>query len=1109
VRCHGCHTENRAGRRFCAACGEALATVCPSCAFVNAPDERFCGGCGRAQPAPVGPSPAPREGYTPRHLVERVLASRHALEGERKQVTVLFCDVVDSTRLAEDLDPERMHQVIGRLLALMADAVHRHEGTVNQYLGDGIMALFGAPVALEDHAVRAVLAALTIQDSVAGYAKDLAQLHGVEVRLRMGLNTGPVVVGRIGDDLRMDYTAVGDTTHLAARLQESAAPGAIVTGETTHRLVEGHVLTEPLGTVAVRGRRQPVTAFQVLGRRRRRSHFAVRAERGLTPLVGRERELSVLHDAWQRARDGHGQTVGVSGEPGVGKSRLVFEFRRALSSERRTWLEAHCSSIGQSRPYLPVLEMLRAILHIEDDDAPAVIEDKLRAGVGSADVALDKHLPLLRELFDLPGDDQGVRHLDPQMKRRLTFEALRACTVGATVSAPLVLLYEDLHWIDRTSEDYLDDFVQAIAAWPVLLVTTCRPGYTVRWAHRAWYTEVPLDVLSEPQAHAIVTTLLGTDKVPGDLLARIWEKSEGNPLALEEITGSLRERRVIVVDGGGIRWAADAQVEFPLTIQDVVRARIDALDEPVKDTVEMASAIGREFDVRLLGRVRGAPVEVERHLATLKELALVHETRTFPGIAFAFKHAVIQDVAYQSLLQHRKSELHAAIAQAVEELGADEADTDAAVLAHHYGLTPRHDKAFRYAMTAGDRAARVLARTEARTYYEQALTAARSLPVSPDARRSEIDAVLKLASVGMTREEIQRDQGNLAAALGMAQALRDEPRTARVLYWIGRIHYLTGNAGEAIVHAEQSLAIADALGDDALAAPPVNLMGRAYYSQSDYRQACRMMARSVEQMRRLGNRSEEATAEAWVGGLLALMGEFDQGLPHLDHGIQLARTIENPSAEAAGYYYRGIIHEQRGAPERALADYEQSRALAERTGDAFRIYVVKIFESQAYAIAGDPARGRALLDEAEALAARLGTKFYVALRTTYLAACLLAQGQHDGVPDVCRQAIQLAHDTGDVYAEALAHRILADALLQVDPPDWRAAAPAVDHAIAVQERIGARPELARSYRTSARVLRAKGDDAAAQAQLARAFQMFREMRMAWDLTHADDELRAG
>src|SRR5215469_4689195 len=377
MKCPHCGSDNRAGRRFCGACGAPIPSPCPSCGFANEPDERFCGGCGRNLTERPLQSP---HSYTPKHLADRILTSRAAMEGERKQVSVLFCDLVDSSRLAANLEPETMHEIMDRVLRLMAEAVHRYEGTVNQFLGDGLMALFGAPIALEDHALRAVHAALAIQDTVTAYGRELYRERGVNLRLRIGINTGPVVVGRIGDDLRMDYTAVGDTTHLAARLQALAAPGAVLVSEPTHRVVEGYVRAEALGAVEIKGRAEPERVWRVTGRRGRRSRLEIGIERGLSPLAGRRDELGRLIGCWERARSGQGQVVNVIGEAGVGKSRLLFEFRQALRGEPAIWLEGQCSAYAQGTPYLPMLEVLRASFQIEDGDPPLQMEEKLRRG---------------------------------------------------------------------------------------------------------------------------------------------------------------------------------------------------------------------------------------------------------------------------------------------------------------------------------------------------------------------------------------------------------------------------------------------------------------------------------------------------------------------------------------------------------------------------------------------------------------------------------------------------------------------------------------------------------------------------------------------------------
>ena len=1104
MTCPQCRQDNAPGSNFCRSCGARLTAACASCGSDLPPDSRFCPKCGtpvaREATAARGAFSAPAS-YTPRHIAEKILTSKSALEGERKQVTVLFCDIVESTRLAERLDPEAMHGLMDRALRLMAEAVHRYEGTVNQFLGDGLMALFGAPLALEDHAVRGVRAALAIQETLNGYAAQLGSEHGVELRLRMGLNTGPVVVGRIGDDLRMDYTAIGDTTHVAARLEEMAEPGTILISEATHRQVEGYTRCEPIGPVHVRNRTEPVSVFKVVGRRPARSRLEVSAERGLTPLVGRQRDLAVLRDCLARARAGSGQVVTVTGEPGAGKSRLLFELRKALPATQVTWLEGHCEASAQASPYLPIVHVLRAELDIEDGDNPLQVQDKLRQGVMALDPALDATLPFLRELFGVADGDEATKHLEPQTKRRRTFEAMLAVTTAAARRRPLVMMVEDLHWIDQTSEDYLAFLVDGMAGIPLLLLTTHRPGYSVRWADKRYYTRIALDLLTEREAASMTALLIGSREMPSDVLRVILDKAEGNPLFVEEIATSLLERGV-VGRGADVRWAGGAVVDIPPTIQDIIRARIDRLGEPVKRTVQNAAVIGREFGLRLLTRISETAPEVEQSVDTLKRLEFIHETRFFPELEFIFKHAVIKDVTYESLLAQRRREVHGAIGRAIEELYGDRLDEHAARLAYHYARSDDADKALAYALVAGDRAARLYANTEAKSFYEEALAITRRRPASPAADRAHVDAVLKLASVGVTRQDIERDAANLERAGALADALGDERRSAQVLYWRGRLRYVSGDSTGALEHATRSLAIADRLGDDALAAPPVNLMGRIHALRAEFAQAGQLLERSVEQMRRLGDKSEESTAAGLAGWVLGQSGELARALPYADQGIRLAREIQNPFAEAAALLYRGLVHDARGAWADAIADFASARTVAERVGDRFRAYLAEFCEGRAHTAAGDPARGRVLLEESLTRAQQIGTKFFLAGLKTALANCFIALGELDAVPALCREAIAIAGETGDRFFGALAHRALAEGLGAQSPPDLEGAERALAEAIRIQREIGARPELARSSLSYARVLDRLGRREEAAAERDRAVRLFEDMAMTWDLARA-------
>jgi class 3 adenylate cyclase/tetratricopeptide (TPR) repeat protein/ABC-type dipeptide/oligopeptide/nickel transport system ATPase component len=1072
-----------------------MQSPCPSCGFANEPDERFCGGCGQTL------ADRPRESlhaYTPKHLAERILTSRAAMEGERKQVSVLFCDLVDSSRLVATLEPETLHEIMDRALRLMAEAVHRYEGTVNQFLGDGLMALFGAPIALEDHALRAVHAALAIQETVTAYGRELVRERGVDLRLRIGINTGPVVVGRIGDDLRMDYTAIGDTTHLAARLQTLAEPGGVLVSEPVYRAVEGYVRADALGPVTIKGRAGPVRVFNVTGRRGRRSRLEVRIERGLSPLAGRQEELGVLAACWERVKSGRGQVVGLVGEAGVGKSRLLFEFRQSIKDEPVAWIEGQCSAYGQGTPYLPLLEILRASFQIEDGDPPLQIEEKLRRGVEPLEHGVDELLPFLRELFQLPGENDVVRHLDPQTKRRRTFETIRALAVAAARNRPVVLALEDLHWADRTTEDYLGFFLRSIADAPILVITTQRPDYTVRWKDEPWYASLGLEVLGDREVETLMKNVLGASEVPGELLRSVVEKAEGNPLAIEEIAASLLERGIVVRQQDGVRWVGDLTVDFPATIQDIVRARIDRLAEEVKTTLQNAAAIGRRFGATLLAAISDPIVEVSLHLATLKQLELVYETRSFPETELAFKHAVIQDVAYQSLLAKRRADLHGAIGQVIEEVYADQLDEQLDLLVHHYRLGRQHEKVAEYGIQAGDRAARLHATAEARAHYEAALDAVRALPVTPETERAEIDAVLKLAAVGTTRQDIQRDRENLGRARGLAEALGDDARLARVLYWLGRLEYVLWNPRAAVDYACQSLEVGERLHDDAIIAPPVNLLGRIYWIQSDYTRSAQMLERSVEQMRRLGNKGEESTAAATAGCVFGLMGRFERAYPFADRGILVAEEIKNPFSVAAAYQQRGIIRDQQGDWLQALADYQVARAVAERVGDVFRVFVLKSYEGRARAMVGDLAAGRLLVEESLELAARIGTRLILGWQKTFLAGCVLAAGDHAAAAIIAEEAVQAASETGDRMPLALAKRALADALACAEGDSRGRADALMREAIEILGEIGAQPELARTYVRLAVLLRQAGEDEAARSHLTTSLAMFEAMGMSWD-----------
>jgi transcriptional regulator with PAS, ATPase and Fis domain/tetratricopeptide (TPR) repeat protein len=1098
-------TQRRPGLRR----GSTSEPTCPACGAAVAPGNRFCGRCGGAL-GPESPDSEDASGPratapalpAPRRLADRILTSRSSLEGEQKHVTVLSAGVADSARLVQQLDPELMHEIMDRVLRLMTEMVHRYEGTVSQYTGDGLMALFGAPLALEDHALRAVRAAFSIQETCSGYSEQLKRERGVEVRLQFGLNSGPVIVGKIGDDLRMDYTPVGDTTHLAARMEELAEPGTILAAQATHRLIEGYVRGESLGTIPVEGRLEPVSVFKVTGRLRRRSRLEVSADVGLTEFIGREREHAILEGRLASAVAGRGQVVGIVGEAGIGKSRLVHEFHKSIAPGRVTWVEAQCAPDGQSTPYGPVLQVMNATFEIEEGDNPIQIDAKIRRGVQRVAGELQGVLPWLREPYGLPTEDDALKHLTPKDRRLKTFEAMQTLTIAGSYRRPVVVFIEDLHWIDKTSEEFLAFLVESLGGTPILLITTHRPGYSVQWSDKTYYTQIALDQLSTEQVGAMVQRVLGTPGLPPDLTGRVYDKAEGNPLFVEVIIASLREQGLLVRQNGAFAWAPGAAIEFPGTLHDIIRARLDRLEEPLKQTVQTAAVIGRQFGLHLLSRVSAMAQEIEGYLATLKHLELVNEVRFFPEHEYAFKHAVIQDAAYKSLLKKRRKALHTAIGRAIEDIYADHIEEYAAVLAYQYARSDQPDRAFRYALMAGDRAARVCANVEAGAHYEQALAAARALPPSPQAQAKEIDAIIKLAGVGATRQDILRNRENLAAVRAAAEQLGDPGRLASVLYWVGRLEYVVGNTRAAIEYAEKSLKIAESLADDALTAPPVNLLGRLYWQQGSLPQAIGLLERSVEQMLQLGNLNDAATTAGFAGMALADAGEFARAVPRADQGVRLATEIRNPFALAAAHYFRGAVRSDRGEWAAALEDFADGRRIADEVGDRFRVYALKVYEGRALTKAGDPRRGRETLEDCIAIAEQLGTTLFLSRPKAFLAECLIVLGEVESASRVAQEGVRLAEESGERHGNALAHRALGEALFRRDPPDVVQAEAALLKAVAIQEENGERPELARTLVIYADLLRTSGQEPRAREVAERATTMFRDMGMDWDLDHS-------
>ncbi|HBL26858.1 MAG TPA: hypothetical protein DD490_08495, partial [Acidobacteria bacterium] len=884
MNCPQCQSEIPAGFKFCGQCGAKLAPVCAQCQTENPPGFKFCGACGQPLgasppvPAPPAeapplppPAPAPRppagptlQGYTPSHLEQ---VPRAALEGERKQVTVLFCDLVGSTGLAEKLGPEVMHLLLNRFFELALAEVHRYEGTINQFLGDGFMALFGAPITHEDHARRAVLAALGLQKALRDRRAELGDRHGVEFKVRLGLNTGWVVVGGIGDHLRTDYTAVGDTTNLAARLQQIAEPGAVLISESTWRLVQGEVQAEALEPTQVKGKTELIRAFRILGVGTGRPDDAVLGGGGLAPFVGRERELAVLDELRGLAADGHGQVVGVSGEAGAGKSRLLYELRRRGWGSPAAWLSGRCLSYGTGIPYLPLRNILRHEWGIGEGDAPATAIAKVHHGLVRIGLEPQEAMPYLLRLLDLPSGSEALAELSPQALQARTFAILRQA-FRAGRGGLVLLEIEDLHWIDQTSEDFLASLVEGIPAVPLLLVLTYRSGYQPRWMDKSYATQISLRRLTDRDSRRVVESVLRQGQLRAGLAQVILDKAEGNPFFLEELTRSLLERQ------------SQGDVSVPDTIQGVLMARIDRLPEEHKRLLQTASVLGREFALDLLEAIwdQGAPLPPL--LADLKRWEFLYEAaESTPAQrpACFFKHALTQEAVYQSLLSGRRQALHGATVLALEALYADHLADAYDSLAYHSPRADQPEKAVLYLSLFAVRAAQSYAHAEAAKALSEALALAPRLPEEERDRRT-LELVLQLADSLLPLARFPEKLELLLQHAERVERLADPSLAGRYRFWLAHTHSYLGNQDEAARCARLAIAAAQRCGDEATEGKALYVLSRDAFWAGRFARGIQDGLRAVDLLERSGERWWAGQAH-WVAGFHHyVLGQFEAAL---------------------------------------------------------------------------------------------------------------------------------------------------------------------------------------------------------------------------------------
>jgi class 3 adenylate cyclase/tetratricopeptide (TPR) repeat protein len=1095
MKCPKCSHENPLGQKFCGECGTRLEVVCAACQTSNPPGQKFCGECGApmvvagSASAAVTPVRAERfaspADYTPKHLADKILTSRAALEGERKIVTVMFADVAGFTGMSERLDPEDVHGIMDRSFEVIMHAVHRYEGTINQFLGDGVMALFGAPIAHEDHVHRALRAALDVQRGLVPLGEEVRRTHGVEFRMRIGLNTGLVVVGAIGKDLRMDYTAVGDTTNLAARLMALAGPGQIVLSDATRR-VRGRSFTfEDLGEHSVKGKAEPVRAWALTDAVQQPTRQEVSRERSLTPLMGRTAELGRLVDAYQRTDEGQGAIVYLVGEPGAGKSRLLYEFLRGLEDGMVLELETICVSYGRTIPYRPVLELLRRYLGLAENMAGGDVRRRAAECLARLDLEGEERLTLLTHFLGVSVPAEFLTRVSAAELKERTRDLLCEVFVRASASTLVVLVIENVHWADASSLEILAHLARQVGRHRILMAITARPGFSAPWLERPVADRIDLGVLGLDDTRAMIGTLLGAEIIAPSLLAVLADKGAGNPLYLEELVLQLQETGGILVEDGVARVGRE-DVRVPSTIQDIIAARVDRLDSVLKLSLQGAAVIGRRFGVSLLSQVVETPTdETDRRLRELHGSDFVFPSASDPELMYSFKHALTQDVVYAGLLERRRRQYHRAAGLGLEQLYAGHIDDMVELLVHHFGRSGDDDKAVDYALAAAEKAQRRWANIEALAFFEDALKRLTTMPDTPPNRLRRIDAVVKQAelmfALGRHAEHVQA----LTAIREIVDTTADAPRKAAWYYWTGFMHSLTGARPDiSIEYCQAAAQIANQAGLVEIEASANSCLGQVYAYAGRLREGLEAGERALAVFEAHGN-VWWACRTLWGLSLTAIpMGDWPRSLDYCRRALAYGEQVNDRRLKVVGWWRSGWTHIQRGDAATGIECCQKALDLSPSPFDAAMARaamgygLVKLDRIN---------EGIAMLTEAVDWFEQSRLTFTRAWYAIWLADSHLRGGDRATARQLAEEVLAKSRDSGYRYFEGLAERLLGTALLAED----RAGAVAhLDAALAILEPAGVRNDVARIFVAQAELRRVARDVPGARDALERALAMF-------------------
>ena len=943
MKCLQCETENREEANYCQNCGEMLGKQCQHCGKTSLPAAKYCDTCGKplsenAESQAINYS-QPQTYTPPRGLAEKILNSRTSVEGERKLVSIIFIDVANYTSISEHLDPEEIHQIMDRCFKLIMGEIHRYEGTITQFTGDGVMALFGAPIAHEDHAQRSCYAALAIQRSMKNFSSKIGLDYGIEFTVRTGINSGLVIVGSIGDDLHMDYTALGDTTNLASRMETMAPPGSILVSKETYRLTKDFFYFNDLGAVTVKGKSDLIEAYELISAGGVETRFGAAIARGLTKFVGRERELRSLEKAFEKVQTRSGQVLGVVGEAGVGKSRLVLEFRNLLSAMSHTYLEGRCFHFGSSMAYLPIMDILRSHFKVTEGMQESVIKENIEEVTKNLDARLLHLQSPLHELFSLTVEDESYLKLEPKLKRERIFEAIRDLLLRVSQNEPLVIVIEDLHWIDKTTEEFLSYFIEWLPNASILLILLYRPEYVHAWGSKSYYSRIGLGQLPAIASSEMVKSLLKGADVSPEVRELIIGRAGGNPLFMEELTYALLE-------GGDIERTNQQytlsrkvwEIQVPETIQGIIAARMDRLEASHKRTMQMAAVIGREFNYAILEMINVGQFDLKPQLLDLQAGEFIYEKSVFPDVEYTFRHAIVHEVAYNSLLLRRRKEVHEKIGEAIETLYKERQEEFYEMLAYHYMKSENKEKAYYYLKASGLKAARSCSLWEAFQFFRDAIGFLKGQSPTAVNLAEQIGITLHMISPMLSLGFPEDSLYILQNGESLAREVGDINSLTSLCSAIGLYFSIKGDTMRGLQYNEECFRVAEQEQDIDLMAPVAFDLCSNYAARGDFLKIACLAPGIMTLLEESGKEGESfgrgynlcSAFAAFHGFSTGYLGDFGRGRQIFDKGLTLAEKLGNLYSQGLIEVFYGYSYCQQGDGKRALPHFERAISFMEK-----------------------------------------------------------------------------------------------------------------------------------------------------------------------------------